>query len=176
MTRWLLLGPMVIATLLIYFYFSLGFYKPVQIESIENVDLHLLALPHEGAYHKILPVIQKVEEWAKAHNIPCEKTFGEYLDDPRAVDEVRLRSFGGCVVTQVPTDVEPPMQVRRFSEPRVVQARFLGSPSIGPFKVYPKVEQWLQENKLQTKGAALEIYIPNESQFMTEFYFPIAIE
>lgn len=174
MTRWLLLGPMVIGTLLIYFFFSLGFYKPVEITNIENVKMLLLALPHEGAYHKILPTIQKVEAWAKEHDIPCEKTFGEYIDDPREVDEVRLRSFGGCVVAQVPTNLQAPMQVREFSEPRVVLARFFGSPSIGPFKVYPKVEQWLQQNNWQTKGATLEIYIPNETQFMTEFYFPIA--
>lgn len=176
MKRWLLLGPMILLTLMVYFYFSLGFYKPVEIELIENVQMELLAQPHEGAYYKILPVIQSVETWAKSHNVGCVKTFGEYLDDPRAVDEIRLRSFGGCVLEQTLTDVEAPMVKRTYTAPKAVRARFFGSPSIGPFTVYPQVFSWMAERKLQTSGPTIEIYIPNESKFMTEFYFPVVSE
>lgn len=176
MRKWLLLGPMIIATLATYFYFSLGFYKSVEIEEIQNVQFTLLAQAHEGAYYKILPVIETVEKWAKDKGIPCKNTFGEYLDDPRAVDEARLRSYGGCVLEQAPKEITAPFELRHYSEARVARARFFGSPSIGPFKVYPRVREWLRERKLIDTGSTLEIYIPNESQFMTEFYFPIKNE
>lgn len=173
MRKWLLLGPMILATLAVYFFFSLGFYKSVEIEEVQNVQLTLLAQSHEGAYYKILPVIETVEKWAKEKGISCKNTFGEYLDDPRAVDEARLRSYGGCVLAEAPKEVTPPIEVRQFSHPRVVKARFFGSPSIGPFRVYPKVMAWMEEQKLPWTGTALEIYVPNGSEYMTEFYFPI---
>jgi len=165
---------MILATLAVYFYFSLGFHKSVELEEVQNIHFRLLAQPYLGAYHKISPTIEAVEKWAAEHNIPCKRSFGEYLDDPRAVDEARLRAYGGCVAESFPKmQATPPIEFRPFIYPRVLRARFYGSPSIGPMKVYPQVEAWMNERNLKKTGSVLEVYVSNGLDFMTEFYFPI---
>lgn len=160
--------------LAVYLYFYLGGYKPVDIAVEKRGPQILLYKNHVGAYHEIGPTIQAVESWALAQHLLCPTTFGEYLDNPESVDQDRLRSRGGCVLTKKPEQVPPDWTVEERPSRRFVVAHFTGSPSIGPFKVYPKVKKYLAENRLTSSEATMELYMVNGSSVMTEYLFQLA--
>jgi AraC family transcriptional regulator len=159
-------------------YYRLGAYKPVVIEIKTYPALHLLYKEHLGPYHKINDVIVKVEAWSTTHNLHCPVTFGEYFDDPRSVEERRLRSNGGCILTDAPqTPIEKSEEIfyRLQPEQKYLVATFEGAPSIGPMKVYPKVEDFLREHRMQKSGPVIEIYhIKNATEATTEYLFAVA--
>ena len=138
-------------------FFRLGGHLPVAIDKIENYpQVALLYKSHTGAYHKINDVIKEVEAWALEQNLPCKRTFGEYLDDPRTAEEARLRSHGGCVLDGIESvtmaGVLPGgFEMRTLESQSYVRAEFEGAPSISPFKVYPKAMEYLEENRFKTR-------------------------
>src|SRR4051812_32217239 len=83
----------------IFMYMRLGMYKKVEFAVHDVGPYQTLFMQHIGPYYKIAEKIDTVESWAKSHNIACEKTFGEYLDDPKEVTEDRLQSHGGCLLS-----------------------------------------------------------------------------
>lgn len=152
-------------------YYRLGAYKNVDISVEKLPPMHLLYKEHYGAYHKINTVISEVESWAVSHNVPCKKTFGEYLDDPRLVDERRLRSNGGCVLEIIPAE-KTPFAIKTIESARYVVAHFTGAPSIGPLKVYPKVEEYFKSNRINMPTTVIEIYdVQNQSLPKTDYLF-----
>lgn len=157
-------------------YFRLGGYKSPVISEAQSEQLYLISKPHIGAYHKINPVITEVETWATKNNIPCLRTFGEYIDNPREKDEDRLRSQGGCILSHPldPAQVPDGFTYRVAAPTPVLLATFDGAPSIGPFKVYPAVEEYMNNHKLQASGPVIEIYeIKSANEAVTRYYFPI---
>jgi AraC family transcriptional regulator len=160
--------------LFIYLYFYLGMTKPVKIETGERGPFIMVYKNHMGAYHYIGPVIAAVEKWAADNNLRCELTFGEYIDDPASVDQDRLRSRGGCIFS-----VKPPVPLPEGfvaedrPKQRFVIGTFEGSPSVGPFKVYPKVQDYIQTRRLKQSGAVIETYLIRGEKVTTEFLFPL---
>jgi AraC family transcriptional regulator len=159
-------------------FYRLGGHKSVSIERIENPQpIALLGHSHIGPYHKINTVITMVESWANQHNLPCLRSFGEYYDDPRTKDEARLRSFGGCVLDGIESlslSEKPPegFEIKTLPIGSYVVAKFEGSPSIGPMKVYPKVQKWLDEQGLIMDGSVIEMYtIKGDRDALTEYFF-----
>lgn len=164
-------------------FFRLGGFKEVQIREGEYSDLLLFYKDHSGAYNKIAPVIAEVEEYAKKNKIPCSTSFGEYLDNPMQVEERQLRSLGGCIVLRL---ANPELEKQLNSAPhadlgyksKLIQnrtyiiARFDGAPSIGPLKVYPKVEEYMDNHNYKITDSVIEIYntIDQTSGF-TEYLF-----
>jgi hypothetical protein len=158
-------------------FFRLGGHKHVDIAVKDIGAYHTLSKKHIGAYHKIGFVIDEVEKWAKDNGVPCERTYGEYLDNPREKDEDRLQSFGGCVTGE---DISPELKAKLPQDfllgqvdagPRVV-AVFKGAPSIGPFKVYPAVEKFMADKHWVAKGSVIEIYsIFGTREASTEYQF-----
>lgn len=151
--------------------------------TINKIDTYpqvaLLYKAHTGAYHKINDVIKEVEAWALEQNLPCKRTFGEYLDDPRTAEEARLRSNGGCILDGIQSVTMAGIlpggfEMRTLESRPYVKAEFEGAPSISPFKVYPKAMSYLEENRLELKGAVFEIYsIQGDKKAHTEYLFPI---
>lgn len=177
----------VVSSLLVFaitIFFRLGGHKNVEIEVAHYPDLHFLYKEHIGAYHKINDVIQVVEAWAAENHIPCPRTFGQYLDDPRLIEERRLRSLGGCVLEgsiefldhfskQNQKMDQLDLSYALIPSRKYVVARFDGAPSIGPMKVYPKVEKFLSENNWALDGSVIEIYtIKSKNKALTEYLFP----
>lgn len=177
MIKWIFLSVISAVTVLaVYLYFYLGAYKPVEFHVEQAGPFHLLYQNHQGPYHQIMPKIQAAEAWAREHHLPCPRTYGEYLDDPQGVDQDRLRSHAGCLLGSVPGE-KPPASFTYEERPerRYAVARFTGSPSIGPFKVYPKLEAFLQRERLASSpDPVIEIYRINGDQVETEYLFPLA--
>jgi AraC family transcriptional regulator len=135
-----------------------GLFRDVKIEALEVPAKKLLFKTHIGAYHKIVPVIEEVEKWAKAQGLDCRLSFGEYIDNPDVTEEDRLRSHGGCIVSEIPKDLPEGFESKEIPAQKVVQAIFDGAPSVGPIKVYPKVQEFADEQRLKLQGSVIEIY------------------
>ncbi len=173
--RYVLL-PLLIAIFVFVFYMMnyLGAFRPVIITQKKAGPFHVVYKSHVGPYHKIVPMIEEVEKWIKEQGQECRLSFGEYLDDPKQTEEVRLRSNGGCFVDQ-PLDALPEsFEQKTIPEKNYVMAVFEGSPGIGPLKVYPRVFKFIEEQKLQREEVVMEVYEIHSAEAMTTtYYFPL---
>ncbi len=164
---------LIVGGTIIYLIFHLGVFKDVQIKEDSRGPYYVLFKEHRGAYYKISDVITGVENEARKLALDCAQAFGEFYDNPKEVDEDRLRSRGGCISTfqypKIPeghgTDSIP---VQKF-----VVATFDGSPAIGPWKVYPKVQAYVEEHRLHIAEEAIEIYTPKDGSLETTYLFPL---
>jgi AraC family transcriptional regulator len=170
-----------LVSFIVYLMIHLGVWKNPEISMQDTKPRKLLAKNHLGAYHKINPIIQSVESFAKKFEVTCNETFGEYFDDPTSVSEDRLRSRGGCIVP-FETDFinskfsaadlkQEELELIELPPAKAVAAVFTGSPAIGPYKVYPKIDRYMQTHKLARKGSVMEVYKINSSTEMTTTYF-----
>ena len=158
----------------IYLYIYLGGYKNVDLKVSQESVFHTLYKDHLGAYHKIVPTIQEVETWAKSNGVDCTRSFGLYIDDPDTVEEIRLRSHGGCLVSEYPKNLPENFKTDDIPAKSYVIAIFDGAPSIGPMKVYPRAYQFAKEKGLQISGAVMEVYVVHsEKAVTTTYYFPL---
>lgn len=174
--------------LLIFFLYLLqytGAFKSVNIAVDQRGPYTLIYKDHVGAYHKMVSTIEDVEKWAKDNGLKCRLSFGEYFDDPKLVEEGRLRSRGGCFID--PNDpheqtVFDPLKNKLpegfktdvYPETKAVAALFTGAPGIGPLKVYPKAEEFIAKGKLEKSGPVLEIYeIFDKNAMQTIYIWPI---
>jgi effector-binding domain-containing protein len=175
--RYLML-PLFFAIIIFVFYLMnyLGSFKPVIINQKKAGPFQVIYKTHIGPYHKIVPVIEEVEKWAKEHGFDCKLSFGEYLDDPKATEEVRLRSNGGCFVDHFPNQMPEGFQSKTIPEKDYVTAVFEGSPGIGPMKVYPKVYKYAEEQRIPLEETVMEVYeIHSQESMTTTYYFPIRL-
>lgn len=156
-----------------------GYFKPVTLTEGPAGPFRLLGKEHIGSYHKIVAVIEEVEKFAKEKNLDCTKSFGLYIDDPKATEEIRLRSRGGCIL---PADskldgieLPPEMNVTEYAAGDFVIAHFDGSPGIGPFKAYPAAMERIQEKRYAFEGwNVLEVYeVGGPQDVKTTYYFPL---
>jgi hypothetical protein len=157
-----------------------GAFKAVHVGIDERGPYTLIYKNHVGAYHKIVEKIQQVELWAKENELDCKLTLVEFFDNPSTTEEGRLKSRAGCLIDQknearlqkliLPSDIFK----SEYIKTKAVVALFNGSPGIGPLKVYPKVENFINENKLKRKNFVIEIYEVLDPQTMnTTYLFPI---
>ncbi len=180
MLKWLLgtiLG--VFLGILFYFISYLGVFKPVDILEKQVGPLQLIYKNHVGPYHKIVAALNEVEKWAKDNHISCERTFGEFLDNPNTVEEGRLRANVGCVIEAHPSD-EPIPQLpegwtsRAVPIKKYVTVEYEGSPGIGPLRVYPKVTDYFDAKHATIAGPVIEIYkIISDKAMVTTYLFPL---
>lgn len=157
-----------------------GYFRAVTIREGSAGPFRLLGKDHLGPYHKIVPAIEEVEAFAKTHGLNCELSFGQYLDDPGKVEEIRLKSRGGCVLPAdavLPTDVALPEGVTLTDYPAgdFVIVTFDGSPGIGPLKAYPAAMKRIEEKRYAFEGwNVLEIYkVGGAKEVLTTYYFPL---
>jgi AraC family transcriptional regulator len=163
-----------IIILVVYLMNYLGAFRPVIISQKLAGPFHFIYKTHVGPYHKIVSSIEEVEKWAKDQGIDCHLTFGEYLDDPRQTEEVRLRSLGGCVVNEIPSTLPEGFESNTVPEKSYVTAVFEGSPGIGPLKVYPKIFAYIEDKNLQREETVIEIYeVHSQESMTTTYYFPL---
>lgn len=150
--------------------------KEVSFVAKEAGPFATLYVKHTGPYYKIAEKIDYVEKWAKANGVNCERTYGKYIDDPKTVDEDRLQSEGGCFVAHIPEGVTPQdgMFIGELPRRKYLVGTFNGAPSVGPYTVYPKAFDWIENNSATLDGPILEVYdVVNEKEVLTEYLFPI---
>jgi AraC family transcriptional regulator len=155
--------------------FRLGTFKEVTVSEGNKGPYKIVFKNHVGAYHKIVPVIESVEKWAKENGESCHLSFGEFLDDPDKVEEDRLRSIAGCMVEKTWDFVLPAgFGFRELPSRFYVIAEFEGAPSIGPFKVYPRAKEYIEAHNYKMSGSIMEIYeILSPEKVKTTYLFPV---
>lgn len=174
MVKWALLS---IVTLFLalgtYLYVYLGAFNEPKIQQPADYGFKLIYKKHTGEYFKIAEVISEVESWARDNNIPCRKTIGIFLDDPKISNEKRLRSEGGCLVQKPVENLPNSYFYKELLPQKYISASFDGSPAIGPMVVYPEVFEWSQKQGFKIDGAILEVYTIQGKGVLTEYYFPL---
>lgn len=170
-----------VVSLLIGLAIYLGAFKSVQLAQESAGPFKLIYKKHFGAYHKIVPVIEEVEKWARANGESCRLSFGEYIDNVDTVAEDRLQSHGGCILEKAWMESLPQDFLYREIPARTyLIAEFEGAPSIGPMKVYPRAMDYIKEHRLSLDGAVIEIYeivtVDGKSHVKTRYHFPVKIE
>lgn len=175
--KWILASVAVaIFALAIWFAMRVGAFKEVVIEVTEMGPYQVVSKPHVGAYHKIVSAIEEVEAWAKANGESCRFSFGEFLDDPKVVDEDRLKSTGGCVVQKPwPSGLPEHYSYREIPKRKYLVAKFDGAPGIGPLKVYPRATREIESRGAKIDGPVIELYeVLPENRVVTTYLFPIS--
>ena len=162
-----------------FFYITIrnGFFKHATIEIGNRPSMHLLYKEFVGPYDKVLPTLQEVEKWAHENKISCALTFGEYLEDPNVVEMERLHSNVGCLLdSNWTSDLKLPegFQVKEIPARKYVLGDFAGSPALGPYKVYGKAQDFIQEKNLEPIGPVIEVYEVSADQTLRTLYlFPV---
>ena len=157
-------------------FFRLGGHKTIEVKLKKYPALYLVYQEKLGPYHEIETSIEQVENWAREHHLACDRTYGEFLDDPRTTEERRLRSHVGCVLTsplgesaEAAAKLAAPFVYEVRPERDYVWAEFDGAPSIGPLKVYPKIRDFLAAHGAGQFLPSIEIYTINGSVVLTEY-------
>lgn len=175
--KWIVISTLLVALAgVVYLTNYLGYFRPVTLEESSQEAKKILFKKHYGAYHKIVPTIQEVESWARGNGFQCELSFGHYIDDPNQVEQDRLRSRGGCLVDRFPDRLPEGFEVDSIPAGDFVVAKFEGSPSIGPFKVYPRALSYISEKRLvrDTSAGVYEVYnVISDTQMKTTYFFPL---
>jgi AraC family transcriptional regulator len=158
-----------VAFVIVMLMIRLGAFQPVTIESHEAGPFKIVYRHHNGAYHKIVPVLESVEKWAAENAEPCKTAFGEYLE------EDRLNSNGGCLVEKDWSGkLKDDLAYREIPRRLYVVADFEGAPSIGPQKVYPRAKKYIAEQKLKLTGPVIEMYERvSDTKITTHYFFPV---
>lgn len=156
-------------------FYRTGIYKDVTISSGHQGPFVLVYKLHKGPYHKIIPVIEEVEKHFADLDTPCPLAFGRYLHDPNTVEHDRLESHGGCAFPTMTEALDKLVKESGFTsevldKKEYVVATFEGSPSVGPFRVYPKVTQWLEKYGYKHKPPVIEIYQTTGEDAVTTRY------
>ncbi len=153
--------------------YRLGVFKPVKLEIKKQTQFQVIFKEHIGPYHKIVPIIEGVEKWAKANGLPCTRSFGAFLDDPKTTEEVRLRSHGGCLINSLPLNLPEGFKSAHIQLSQYVYAEFTGSPGIGVWKVYSPVFELMKKRRFQKLSPIYEVYeITGKDSMKTRYYFP----
>lgn len=161
-----------IFSVLTYLYIHLGFRERVSIKEEARGPFYVIYQDHLGAYYRISAVIDTVEKAVKEAKLPCERTFGEFFDNPKTVDEDRLHSRGGCISMQPYMNLPPGFLSAEIPARSYVIASFSGSPAIGPWKVYPEVQEYRKNHGLPDFSESIEIYSLHGNGITTEYLIP----
>ncbi|NUM59626.1 MAG: GyrI-like domain-containing protein [Bdellovibrionaceae bacterium] len=150
---------------------SLGFFKEVTIKEATYPELNLIFKEHIGPYHKILPTLEEVEKWAEQNKLDCKKSFAHFLDDPGIKEHSRLKSHVGCWIEEAKNLPLPdPLQRKILPGQKYIVAEFLGSPAIGPFKVYGTAKEYFVEHKWSMQEDVIEIYERYDQDKLKTYY------
>ena len=160
-----------------------GAFRSVTIAVDNRPALQVIYKDYMGPYHKIVTTIEEVEKWSKANGLKCRLSYGEYFDNPDVVEEGRLRAHGGCIIDPlVPAEKDLAAQLKIPAEfklaeipaSKTVVALFSGAPGIGPLKVYPKANDFIEKEKLVKKGNVIEVYeIFDAKNMQTTYMWPV---
>ena len=154
-----------------------GFYK-VNIQEKNTCGEILVYENVTGAYNQTKTVSDKIYyELLNKYKVETKKGFGIIYDNPKNVEQSKLRSEVGCIMEN--TDNEMHEKIKEHFLVKILQNEnylvaefpFRGflSIMIGMIKVYPKFGKYIFENKYPD-GPIMEIYdIPNKKIIYRKF-------
>lgn len=165
-----------ILVVLAFLAFRLGAFLPVEMSIQNKTNFWIVYKKHQGAYHKIVPILEEVEKQVRLNNENCQYSFGQFFDNPKEIEAERLRAHVGCLIQnpELFKDLPQGYYLESFKGGDFLRAYFKGSPAIGPYKVYTKAMEELKERGLKKWPFVMEIYeITSEQKVHTEYLFPL---
>lgn len=105
------------------------------------------------------------------YEIETFRGFGIYYDNPKEVEQSKLRSEIGCIIEEKDTSkvsqIRGELKIKTYPEKAyiVTEFPFKGTLSVifGVMKVYPTMDKFAEENGYKKDGAIMEIYdVPNK--------------
>ncbi|KKP36680.1 MAG: hypothetical protein UR27_C0015G0038 [Candidatus Peregrinibacteria bacterium GW2011_GWA2_33_10] len=144
-----------------------AFYKVAIAEKVVG-PYTIIYKENTGDYAKVGTVYAKMNKEMVDVGISTNQAIGVYYDDPKLVEKEQQRSDLGYIVKTA--DVKKMTVLREKGYKTKLIRRPLALPvaefpyknqlsvMMGIFKVYPKVEAYINENKIETVDAVIEIY------------------
>ncbi len=152
---------------IVLFLFYLGFFSKIIIEEKEMGPFVLIYEDHKGDYKWTAKIQNDIYySLLNEYKIETFKGFGIYYDNPKKVPVNELRSIAGCILEKWDYNKIIYLKEKSFKIKEipiqnsiVVEFPYKNSFSIiaGIIKVYPKIEQYIQDNNLKT-NEIMEIY------------------
>ena len=137
--------------------YRLGLFNRVELQQTSRGPYQIVYLSHTGPYHQIAEKIDRVGAMLKEKNISRLSACGIFYDDPRVVPQDQLRSKGGFLVEGT-ISVEAPFGIDSVAQREVILATIKAHPAVAPFKTYPRMNEWVEQNSYEAAGPGLEIY------------------
>lgn len=150
--------------ILVYGYF--GGFRKIDLQIVTAGGEILVYEKVSGAYNQAAQISDKVYyELLHNHGIETTKGFGIFYDNPKNVEQSKLRSEVGCIVENIDAatleKLKANFQVKTLPQENYLVAEFpfKGFPSIiiGMLKVHPALEKYTAENNLPD-SPIMEIY------------------
>jgi DNA gyrase inhibitor GyrI len=149
-----------------------GLFADIQISRQQMGPYVLVYEARTGDYKAAGSVMGKVRmEMTEKFNLECPRTFGLYYDNPETVETVKLRSIAGCIIERDGSGKSPGVSELKekgvsFGVAELAQTDsiatdfpFKGTLSIvfGVMRVYPKLKEYIQSNRIAPKPI-MELY------------------
>ena len=139
--------------------FNLGVFKKVSISQGTRGPYSIIYIPHQGAYHLIKEKVHLVGKMLDEQKISKINPGALFYDDPRDVPIEKLRSEGGYFVEQE-VNLHHPFDQKTIPQRKVIVGTTKAHSFLAPFKIYPKVVEFMKRHQLQHAGPVLEKYLP----------------
>lgn len=139
-----------------------GAFTSVVVYEKKMGPFQLVYEKHVGNYKEVGEVIYKVYQSLKKDSIETTRGFGLYYDNPKQVENTKLRSVVGCILDdKSKAGVLKNYNIKEYPVSNCVVAEFpnKGTMSIivGIFKAYPALGKYMNE-KNYMGGPIMEIY------------------
>jgi AraC family transcriptional regulator len=139
-----------------------GVFDTVTMSAGEMGPYCLVYREHRGPYRGVKYAMFDVYKYLEKRSIVPRTGFAVFYDNPQKVMPADLKSIAGFITDTILAGVAAPYAAGTFARTRAVTAVFplrsFMSQMTGPVKVYPKLQRFLQENKLESAGPVMEIY------------------
>ncbi len=162
----LILFVVVFFSYLIYY----GLFDKVNIVEKKAGPFILVYEKHTGPYSETGEIQNKIYEKLLNLGVKTTRGFGIYFDDPKKVDEKKLRSVAGCVLNRedngkIP-EIKKTMKVMKMPESDSIYAEFsykgMMSVILGINKVYPEINRYKKEKKYDASPSMELFDVPAE--------------
>lgn len=154
----------------VIYYFTV--FSKVQFEVREFGPYKVIGKESVGPYKNVVKVITGVVDQLKKEGMNPERTVGIYYDDPRKVEESKLRAFGGVTVEPSTTTPEG-LTATTIPLATYITTTYVGHPLVGVFKVYPAVHKYLIAHEYEISGPVVEMYTRADKKISTQYLVPV---
>lgn len=158
----------------IIFYF--GLLGNIKITEKNAGPFKVVSETYIGDYDNTREIQNRISQDLLKYNITIARTFGIYYDNPKQVDKNKLRSESGIIIDEKDYNkiekIKENYNIKEIPKTKSIVTTFpyrnKYSISLGLFKVYPKINQYI-EDKNYKQTPAMEIYDLENQQIIYLF-------
>jgi AraC family transcriptional regulator len=151
---------------------------PIRVVTIPSRTV--LALPHQGPYREMEPVVDRYVDYLEAQGIPPEgDLMAAFFDDPGKVPEAETR-YEIRIPVAAGTKAEAPFLVKELPQSTTTAVTLRGDYA-KIAKRYGEIYDWIDENGYEPAGPLIEVYLIHRgagvppSEYRTEVHVPVRV-